>query len=155
MPNFLLLVAPYSVVWSWPWKWSSFLYEISDGESAVLFTRITVFPKLYSSLVKDLVKNNIIKFSSIGNPLTNQYLVQSWAEDKDSSCLQHLQSQCYLTNPNTWLSKTKYLFEDEDKIVLQLDWLTYNPSVASSTKRNNTFSIRSRWDLSSHNHIGI
>lgn len=155
MPNVLLLVAPYSVVWNWTQKWSSFLYEISDGQSAVLFSRITVFPKLYSSLIKNLVKNNIIAFSSIGNLLSNQYLTESWAKVMTVAACNTSKVSVIWTNPNTWLSKTKYLFKDEDKVVLYLDWLRYNASVASSTKGNNMFSIRSRLYLSSHNHIDI
>lgn len=49
---------------------SSFLCEISDGQSAVLFSR-TRFSKLYNSLMKDLIKKNMKKISFFVNLLPN------------------------------------------------------------------------------------
>lgn len=62
-----------SAVLSWPWKQSSFLCEISDRRSAVFFSRAR-FSKLYSSLMKDLVKKSIKKISSFVNLLPNIWL---------------------------------------------------------------------------------
>lgn len=125
----------------------------------IFFPRVTFIffsPKLYSSLVKDLVRNNIMKMSSFGNLLPNIWLKTRQRAKAVAAC--NSSSKASVIWPTVTHRYPRLRICSKTKIrswLLQQDWLRYNASVASSTKGNNVFSIRSRSDLSSHNHICI